>query len=131
MLKDEEINKLRSQNEALSLEVIEVNKELQHTQAYAQSLVNEIESITPLKKHLKKQIKLRLKKIDYKISVMLTKNNLYNPESIEISADSHLIHRHDIKNFELYNEPETVSILYRFYGLLKRWLIKLIKTVRG
>jgi len=129
--KDGEVIQLRSRNEALSLEVIEVNKELQYTQTYAQSLINEIESITPLKKHIKKHIKFRLKKVDNRISAILTKKNLYSPGSVEKNIDPRLIHMYDVKNFELYNQSETVGILYRFYGLFKKAIIKMIKLTKG
>ena len=129
--KDHEVASLRSRNEALSVEIIEANKELQYAQKYAQSLVNEIETMTPLKKHLKKQIRLKLKNLDHKITLKLTKNNAYSPVSIDRSVDYHSIHKHDLKNFQLYNELVAVGILYKLYSLFKKVMLKLFKEIRG
>ena len=128
---EEKIANLTALNDALGLEVIEANKELSYLQSRNQTLINEIDSLTPLRKHFKRQLKVRLVNLDHKITNKLNNTKDYKPTAINEKYDIGSIKRYDYQNFKAYNEEVTYNIWFRSYIIGKRIIKNIYKLVRG
>jgi len=122
---------LTSLNESLGIEVIETNKELSYLESRNQALSNEIDALTPLRKHFKRQVKIRLIKLDHKIANKLNGTRDYMPRAINEKYDLNSIQTYDQQNFEMYNEKITYNVLFRLYVYCKRLIKYMYKTIRG
>jgi len=126
---EEKLANLTSLNESLGIEVIETSKELSYIQSRNQALINEIDALTPLRKHFKRQVKIRLVNLDQKITNRLNYTKEYTPATINEKYDKNTIKRYDYQNFKVYNEKTTFNIWFRSYIIGKRIIKKIYKMV--
>lgn len=85
--------------------------ELEASQEHAQTLQAMLDEVTPLRRHLKRHIRYRLKQVDQRITNTLEGNNNFSPKTFSdksgTKGDAILqsAQADDAENFAAYNMP--------------------------
>jgi FkbM family methyltransferase len=124
---------LAAAKDSLELEIKALSNELREKESYELSLINEIDSMVPLRKHIKRQIRMIIIKLDNKIITRLSKEKKYYPTNLnlEIEPNMDAIHKYDENNFQKYITPPSKSILLILYIIVRSALKIIVKGIRG
>lgn len=109
-----------------------LEKQLQAANQQVHDLQKLINEVTPLKKHLKRQVKQRLLKLDKKVTDKLAGDSKYVPHQVsQVKGNKQELLQHardiDVQNFNRFNDRPT-KVALRGYEKLK---VGTIKTVRS
>lgn len=123
----------QSQEQELRLLDMEQNqavleREIDMQKQHVYKLQGQIEEITPLRRHFKRQVKTRLHGIDYRIMQRLESSKAYHADKVTAS-DIESLEKSDKKNFESYNEVKKGSFVLRQYVRARRTAAKTLEKV--
>lgn len=120
---------------ALQQRVRDLEEEVAMKSAYAVHLERSISEITPLRRHIRRQLKMRLRGIDSRVAARLQSGRQYMPDDIKIEHDmttqqvlSRVVDA-DSASFARYNRSTKQSFGLRLYRALRRFAIGIISRL--
>lgn len=96
------------------------------------SLQTTINDITPLRKHIKRQVKQRLRNSEHRLILHLNHKSPYQPPKANGINEDDLLNQAqsiDIQAFSQYNKASKDRLAYRIYLPLRTLIVRLIKTI--
>ncbi len=101
------------------------------SESLVESLKDELESIRPLNRHLKKAVIAKLAQIDASITSLLSKNLGYRPQVVDLGANLEQVIESDRRNFLNYTSRESEPNSLRVYKKSRRFGARMTrKTLR-
>jgi hypothetical protein len=134
---NKKVNELSLLNDSLNLRINLLDQEVQSITIQARSLMEQLDEVIPLKRHIKRSIRFRLKRIDNKIITVLTRSNIRKIPPIKINNTANFkdliekISKYDRNIFANYNHSSRRSLSLKIYTKLKAITFKLLYYLRS
>lgn len=109
----------------------ELEQELKIRDQSIQRLDRLVRELTPLRRHIKRQIKLRMQTFDRKAISRLSAGRAYKPAPVNSNVALADIHKIDSNNFSDYNQSCRIPLGLSVYLLLRRGTVHFISTILG
>lgn len=118
----------------LEQKIRELEKEGQQKDEQIRRLEATLDQVTPLRRHLKRTVRLRLLWLDRGIAAKLKSQNAFKPQAVSTvpATSSELLeraHKADEQNLARYNQSATDNLSYRLYMGGRNRAAKAARTV--
>lgn len=109
--------------------------ELERDNTIKDDRINELQTtitdITPLRKHIKRQIKQRLRNYEHRLIIRLNRKSPYQPPKVSGVERNELAQAQlaDVVAFGRYNKVSKDRVAFRVYILIRMLIVRLIKAM--